>query len=167
MTPTVAVARAGALAFAAYGTPTPQGSKKIVGHGQRPVLVDVGAARLRTWREDVKQAALDALAETTEWDRDVPGVVGSFIFTLKRPRAHHVAADPARELKESAPKFHTSTPDLDKLLRSTWDALVAAGVIRDDSLLCQVYGSKMFTDPTGQVALDRPGVTVLLTGVRP
>ena len=156
------------LLIVAYGTPTPQGSKRVLGRaGQRGVLVDVNKARLTSWRDDVRQAALHAVDDTPGWERDHAGVMGSFIFTLKRPRAHHMGGDPTRELRGSAPICHVGMPDLDKLLRSTWDALVSAGTIYDDCRLTQVYAAKFYTDPGKHRALDRPGCTIILTGVTP
>jgi hypothetical protein len=151
------------LMFTAYGTPAPQGSKRIAGG----ILLDVNRDRLHTWRDDVKAAALAAMAETPEWDRGTDGVLGAFTFTFKRPRHHYVAGDPSRELKDKAPRLHTRTPDLDKLLRSTWDALVSAGLIRDDCLIAQTFATKVYVDPMGYRDLDRPGVKVALTAVQP
>lgn len=151
------------LHLTVYGSPTPQGSKKVLG-GR---LLDVNAEGLRTWREDVKHAAIAAMADLPEWDRDAQGILGAFTFTMKRPRHHYVAGDPARELREHAPRLHTSRPDLDKLLRSTWDALTTAGVYYDDSRLCQAFATKVYVDPMGYKDLDRPGVKIALTAVKP
>lgn len=151
------------LMFTVYGTPIPQGSKRAFNN----VLVDVNRDRLHSWRDDVKQAALTAMEENTAWDRSSQAVIGAFTFTLQRPRHHYVAGDPTRELRESAPRLHTTKPDLDKLLRSTWDALTSAGVYRDDCILAQTFATKVYVDPMGYKDLDRPGVKVALTMVRP
>jgi Holliday junction resolvase RusA-like endonuclease len=151
----------------AYGTPIPQGSKKAFAVAGRGRLLDVNRDQLHTWRDDVKQAALAAMEETPTWDRDTLGVLGAFTFTFKRPNHHYVAGDPTRELKDRAPRLHTKTPDLDKLLRSTWDALTASGVIRDDCLIAQTFATKVYLDPMGYRDLDRPGVKIALTAVRP
>ena len=37
----------------------------------------------------------------------------------------------------------TTAPDLDKLIRSTGDALTTSGLIRDDALICSVHASKL------------------------
>ena len=151
----------------ALGTPSPQGSKRAFGN----VLVDVNRDRLHTWRDDVKQAALRALDEADAmggfWDRDAVAVLGAFTFTMKRPRHHFVAGDPARELKDTAPRLHAQRPDLDKLLRSTWDALTASGAIRDDCRLAQVFATKVYVDPLGYKDATDPGVKIALTAVKP
>jgi len=152
------------LFVTAYGSPAPQGSKKHVGHG---VMIDQNRDGLHTWRDDVKMATMRVLEETPEWDRTAPAVLGAFTFTMRRPNTHYVAGDPGRELRDSAPRLHVSRPDLDKLLRSTWDALTASGAIRDDCRLAQVFATKVYLDPTGFRDLDRPGVKIALTGVTP
>jgi Holliday junction resolvase RusA-like endonuclease len=151
------------LDIVVYGTPQPQGSKKVVGK----ILLDVNRDALHTWREDVKQAALAAMAGHPSWDRDSLAVLGAFTFTLKRPRHHYVAGDPSRELKDGAPRLHTTRPDLDKLLRSTWDALTAAGAWVDDSRLCQHFATKVYVEPLGYKDMDRPGARISLTAVKP
>lgn len=155
---TASVAVTTTLSITAYGTPTPQGSKQIV----RGILVDANRARLRTWREDVKQAALEALDTNTSWDRDAVAVLGSFTFQFNRPKNHFVAGDPARPLKANAPRLHVQRPDLDKLLRSTWDALTDAGVVWDDCRIAQAFAAKVYVN-----GHDRPGATITLTAVKP
>jgi hypothetical protein len=142
-----------------YGDPVPQGSKRHVGHG---VMVESGGARLRTWRDDVKMAALRALEMTPSWERNYPAVVGHFQFVLHRPRAHFHQRVGGDVLREDAPYFHTTRPDLDKLLRSTWDALTAAGVYPDDNRLAQVFAIKCYC---ALDSLERPGLRLTLTGV--
>ena len=48
--------------------------------------------------------------------------------------------------------------DIDKLLRSSFDAIVAAGVIADDSLITQVHAVKRWLVPGGI-----PGATFAVT----
>lgn len=156
------------LSIVAYGLPAPQGSKRFVGRG---ILIDDNPVALRTWREDVKHAALEAMAGTPGWFRDYRAVVGHFAFTLPRPAAHYLPAAPrlkrpAGQLREDAPTVHASRPDLDKLLRSTWDALTTAGAYVDDARLCQVHALKHYTSSEPEaLALDRPGVRIVLVGI--
>jgi crossover junction endodeoxyribonuclease RusA len=154
------------LVVIAYGTPAPQGSKRHVGNG---VMIESNAAMLRTWREDVKHAAFDAMKVTPGWDRSYPAVVGHFTFTMPRPRSHYRTGKSSDQLRPDAPHLHTRRPDLDKLLRSTWDALTTAGVYSDDSRVAQLWAAKTFTHTNEQApfpgALDRPGVRIVLTGV--
>lgn len=122
--------------------------------------------RLAPWREDVKQAALRALDEAPEWQRDYPQVAAHIVFTLPRPRHHYRTGKFAHLLRDGAPHLHGTKPDLDKLLRSVGDALTAAGVYVDDSRLVQVYAVKTYPVSVGNPgALDRPGARIVLTGV--
>jgi Holliday junction resolvase RusA-like endonuclease len=149
------------LDVVAYGLPAPQGSKRHVGRG---ILIDHNPDALGTWREDVKLAALRAVALNPGWDRTYPALVGHFTFTMPRPRHHFRTGRFANELRGDAPHLHSTRPDLDKLLRSTWDALTSAGAYADDCRLAQVYAIKVYTGG-GPGALDRPGVSLSLAGV--
>jgi len=152
------------LSITVYGTPAPQGSKRHVGRG---VMVE-SSKKVKPWREDVRQAALVALAESPEWDPGAAQLVAHMTFTLPRPRSHFRTGKNAHLLRDGAPRLlHSTKPDLDKLLRSTFDALGSAGVYVDDSRLAQVFAVKVYAsaDPTARVAggLSAPGVTIILT----
>lgn len=152
------------LAIVVYGLPAPQGSKKHVGRG---IMVESNKDTLHTWREDVKLAALRALEETPGWRRDYPAVTAHCTFTLPRPKGHFRTGKFAHLLRDNAPALHSRKPDLDKLLRSTGDALTSAGVYTDDSRLAQVFAVKCYATTRGLPpgALDRPGARIVLTGV--
>lgn len=149
------------LCITVYGLPAPQGSKRHVGNG---VMVE-SSKHLGTWREDVKQAALRALDETPAWDRTYAAVVAHVVFTLPRPRSHYRTGKFSHLLRDGAPAKHGTMPDLDKLLRSTGDALTAAGVWADDSRLAQVFAVKAYpTTVPVPGGMDRPGARIVLTG---
>lgn len=158
------------LEVVAYGLPAPQGSKRHVGNG---VMVE-SSKHVRPWREAVKHAALDALEEAEDWPRQ-EGVVGlHVIFTLPRPRAHYRTGNSSHQLRKAAPHLHASRPDVDKLLRSTCDALRDAGVYADDSRVAQVYALKCYPldpedpwpHPIGVLPLPGAHITVTAGGVR-
>jgi len=152
------------LTITVYGTPQPQGSKRHVGKG---VMIESNQRDLQTWREDVKLAALRALEDTPGWLRDYSIVTAHMTFTLPRPKGHYRTGKFASLLRDNAPQLHGRKPDLDKLIRSTGDALTAAGVYVDDSRLAQVFAVKGYTSfrsiPPG--TLDRPGARIILQGV--
>lgn len=143
-------ARSGELVVDVVGVPAPQGSKRHVGRG---VMVE-SSKRVKPWREAVKQAALDVLqtADVDEpWLQDGyrfgrgQAVTVSVVFSLSRPGSHYGSGRNAQEVKGSAPWWPTGRPDVDKLLRSTLDALGEAGVWHDDSQVVQVATSKVWT----------------------
>jgi crossover junction endodeoxyribonuclease RusA len=72
---------------------------------------------------------------------DKPVSVG-LNFYLPRPKSHHGA----KGLKPSAPRYPATTPDLDKLIRSSLDALTQAAVFADDALVVRIGATKWYAD---------------------
>lgn len=123
--------------FFVPGLPAPQGSKRHVGNG---VMIE-SSAKVKPWREAVKAAALaERVAHT-------PGPVSIALhFMFPRPKSHYGTGKNAHIQKPSAPTWHSVKPDLDKLIRSTLDALTDCGLIDDDSRVVQLFPSKRYTD---------------------
>jgi Holliday junction resolvase RusA-like endonuclease len=116
------------------GIPAAQGSKRHVGNG---VMVEM-SKRLKPWRkavmdEVVRQGHVNARL-------DYPLHVRC-VFYFKRPKHHYYTGRRSDVLRENAPDYVTTTPDIDKLLRSTYDALTQAGVLADDKFI--VAGSQV------------------------
>jgi Holliday junction resolvase RusA-like endonuclease len=147
------------LTFTVNGTPGAQGSKRHVGHG---VMVE-SSKKVKPWRSDVKAAAEAAHLASDEWDRATGPVGVQITFRFARPKSHYRTGRNAHILKDDAPTYVTSggAGDGDKLQRSTFDALTAAGVIADDSLIVDIRAIKVYAD--GQEA---PGADVDLYTVR-
>lgn len=120
------------------GTPGAQGSKRHVGRG---VMVE-SSKKVAPWRSDVRDAAIAAMGDT--WQPLTGPVVIGVTFYFLRPKSHYGTGRNAATLKPSAPITVTSRAhgDLDKLVRSTLDALVSAGVLRDDSLVVDLTARK-------------------------
>jgi len=73
-------------------------------------------------------------------------------FTLPRPK--------------SAPKrriYPDGKPDLDKLCRSTWDALAQAGAIEDDSRVVRSSLKKLYVGHAD--ALPHPGAVIFISSM--
>jgi Holliday junction resolvase RusA-like endonuclease len=128
--------------FTVVGRPAPQGSKSYLGKGcfkeQSPYV--------KAWRNDVRNAAMAAFGDA----QAVTGpVFTSVTFLFARPKVHHIGSNPDKPLKASAPYWHTSAPDRDKLERATNDALT--GVIwKDDSQVAGTFSRKIYhTDFSG------------------
>jgi Holliday junction resolvase RusA-like endonuclease len=145
------------IAFTVLGTPAPQGSKQA-----RPIYKGRGAARqftgkvaqvesskaVQPWRDAVRAAAYHHRTAL-----NLPPFTGPLIvrvtFYLPRPK--------------SAPKSRWAAdkrPDLDKLLRSTFDALGEAGIWGDDSQVIEVTAAKTFAE-LGK-SLDVPGADIVV-----
>ena len=131
-----------------YGTPAPQGSKRHVGNG---VLIE-SSKKVKPWRQDVKHAALAVRGD----DPPIDGpVLLRIVFTLPKPK--------------SAPKrvrtYADKKPDIDKLLRSTLDALTESGIIADDARVIEFDRlAKVFPNEDAE-ALDVPGAVITITRV--
>ena len=148
------------LTVVAYGIPGPQGSKRHVGRG---VMVE-SSKKVKPWREDVRQATIAAMAEHPEWSPDSRHLVMHATFTLARPTSHYRTGRFSHLLRENAPAAPDVKPDLDKLLRSTCDALTSAGAYADDSRVVVIHARKVYptTDRRLWGALDRPGACITL-----
>lgn len=140
------------LRFRVTGTPAAQGSKRHVGNG---VMVE-SSKLVKPWRQDVTAAATIA-AQEQDWR--VPSQVHAVVvFSFRRPKHHYRTGRNADQLRPNAPGFHSQKPDADKLIRSTFDALTTAAVVRDDATIVRVTAIKRWAD-TGQPA----GAYIILT----
>lgn len=149
------------VAFVVAGDPAPQGSKSYKGQTRagKPILVESSAARVRTWREDVKSAFLTVCPRgwirLAEDNRD--GVVADMVFTRNQPSG----------LVKSRRCWPGSTPDLGKLARSTEDALTAAGAYSDDARIVGFRRlDKVYVGSGDPDALPHPGAVIRLWPLR-
>jgi Holliday junction resolvase RusA-like endonuclease len=130
-----------------YGDPAPQGSKKFVGViNGRGMLVE-SSKRVKPWRAEVERAAREAVNGAPPLDGNL---VLRMVFTMPKPM--------------SAPKrrrtWPNKKPDVSKLARSTEDALVTAGVIRDDARIVEYSRlAKVFPNEDRE-ALSSSGVRI-------
>jgi crossover junction endodeoxyribonuclease RusA len=142
-----------ALVFTVYGLPAPQGSKRHVGNG---VMVE-SSKRVKPWREDIRQAALDNL------EHPFAGPVELHAhFGLPRPKSHYRTGRNADLLRDSAPRFPAGKPDLDKLLRAVMDALTSAGAWADDAQVVCIQTTKDYVEDP-----ERPGATFIISEATP
>jgi Holliday junction resolvase RusA-like endonuclease len=137
------------LNFTVIGTPAPQGSKRHVGRG---VMIE-SSAKVKPWREAVKWAALEAGTRSMGWEPLTGPLLVSLSFVLPKPA--------------SAPKtrrtWPAKRPDLDKLIRSTFDALGEAGVWVDDAQVIRVLARKSYPNEDS-APLGVPGAYVFVGG---
>lgn len=132
------------------GKPQHQGSKRLVHRGR--IMIDDNP-NLLSWRGDaiaIMQAAYDGeplLGPVECWAE----------FCFARPRSHYGTGRNANVLKPSAPIFHTSKPDSDKLHRALGDALTQAGVVIDDRVISEWRTRKLYdTRPHTKVIIMTP-----------
>lgn len=133
--------------------PAPQGSKRgfAIRKGGIPtgkVAMVESSAGVKPWREAVRQEVIRSRMAMLE------GPVGlSVVFRLSRPKSHHTSKG---GLTKGAPRHHRSKPDVDKLLRSTFDGLTGSAY-KDDSQVCMVSAEKRYC-----ARGERPGAVISL-----
>lgn len=128
--------------FVVDGVPVPQGSKTVFMVRGKPVLADANSKALKPWRKTV--TAVVRAVGSRSIPRERPVAV-SATFTFERPKT----------VKREYP---TVKPDLDKLIRSVFDAVTDAGLWADD---CQVVDMRI-RKQYGNVS----GVTVTVGEIR-
>lgn len=127
------------------GLPAPQGSKRHVGRG---VMIE-SSKKVKPWRDAVA-------AETSKLDFEhMPHVRVTAWFLLPRPKSHFRQGRYAGLLKPTAPPYPAKYPDLDKLCRSTLDALRMGGAYRDDAQVVKLHAFKLYAE-TG----EEPGAII-------
>lgn len=152
------------ISFVVLGVPAAQGSKRHVGGGR---MIE-SSRKVAPWREAVKAAAVAALPDDDEAERigarfPVEGPVEVQVeFRFARPAGHYGDGKNAGILKASAPTLPTSRAlgDIDKLSRSTLDALTDSQVIADDSQVSRLVAIKRYATED-----RKPGATIYVGAV--
>jgi len=142
------------LTIEVIGLPAPKGSSRAMFRGGRAINVPSGSNvardKLRGWNAEVTAQAVTAMNGAAPAAGAAVGM--QIAFRFPRPKGHIGKAG----IKASAPKKHTVKPDLDKLIRSTWDAM--AGIVYDDdSRIAEVSATKVYCDPG-----EAPGATITI-----
>lgn len=137
------------IRFQVSGQPAPQGSKRYIGKGR---MIEM-SKKVRPWRDAVCMAASSAMhKDGINTPLEVP-IALQIVFLILRPKSHYGKGSHAERVKDSAPKVPASTPDLDKLVRSTCDALTDAGIWKDDSQVVSLYARKVFAPKSGAMII--------------
>lgn len=123
------------IAFRVLGHPAPQGSKSRMPNGAIVEGRSTGQrVKHKAWRSAVADTARDHLDPAGPLDGPL---FLQITFRMPRPKA--------------AKQRHwciSRTGDLDKLIRSSCDALTDAGIIVDDALIAELRAAKVYADPT-------------------
>lgn len=131
------------MTFTVYGTPGTQGSHKLI----RGRIVHDSASTM-PWREAVAQAVM--LAHPFGGRPDPILCRGpvrvSIMFVLRRSKSAKNGSYPA------------TRPDIDKLTRSTLDALTQMGVFADDGRVVDLHCSKRY--PGQDNSMAAPGAII-------
>ena len=123
------------ISFFVEGEPAPQGSKNGFVKNGRVVMVE-SSKKVKPWREAVTEQTARYLSYNTLNPITTPVEI-ALVFLLPRP-------------KTVSRKWPSVKPDLDKLIRSTFDGLTTGGLYTDDALVIAVSASKQYaTDKIG------------------
>jgi len=101
--------------------------------------------RLKPWRNDIAVAARAAMRGAPPMHE---AVSLRAVFVFGRPATHYRTGRFAGEVKEGAPGWKKTTPDLDKLVRALGDALSGI-VIRDDRQIVDLAVAKIWGQNPG------------------
>jgi Holliday junction resolvase RusA-like endonuclease len=132
------------LVIDVLGIPAPQGSKAYKGlRNGKPILAE-SSKKVKPWRDAVERHARAAIA-LAHW-QPLDGPI-ELVVTFLMPRGKTITRD-----------WPTTYPDSSKLIRSTEDALVRAGVLVDDARIVHHDVWKQYT--TGE-----PGARVKVRSI--
>ena len=132
------------IVFFAHGVPKGQPRPRAFyrpGRGVR--CFDPGTAE--GWKSEVAAAARGCLPAAP---LDGPLRV-ELCFYIPRPKDHYRSGKHADDLRDSAPKHHVSTPDLDNLAKAVMDCMTRLGFWRDDSQVTTVTAYKYWSGKQG------------------
>jgi len=136
-----------AIHWTSVGIPAPQGSKRHVGRG---IMIESCKA-LPAWREQV----IYDVTKAAKGHVFIEGVSINLAFRFPRLKAHFNSKG---LIKDKAPIFKTTKPDIDKLCRAVLDAITIAGAIRDDSQCYALTAVKTYCNEGQQ-----PGISATVS----
>lgn len=134
------------IEFEVAGLPSAQGSKTAVTVGGKARVIDKNPKSLKAWRDAVEKAARAAVPPEGGYGPHIPVHV-QMVFRMPR----------GKTVKRGLP---TTAPDLDKILRSTNDAMTKAGVFHDDAQIVESAERKRYALPH-----ETPGVRVRVSRI--
>lgn len=137
------------ISFFVAGIPKPAGSKRgfFIKKINRVVIVDA-CKKSGDWKTDVKFTA----ANHYSGDPLTCPLHVRFVFFTHRPQSHFRTGKNAALLRDSAPVFPASKPDVLKLSRAVEDALTGI-VWKDDAQIVTELISKRYGNPGVQIEI--------------
>lgn len=142
------------LEFTVLGNPAPKGSMRAAGNRVIPGGSPQNAANLRSWESAVREGARSALMVNTPSTISSSAIMFMGVpirftatFRMVRLMSHFAKkGEDAGRVLPSAPKYPVGRPDMDKLLRTTLDALTKL-VFDDDSRVAETLMRKVYAAP--------------------
>lgn len=133
------------ILFFVQGVAKPAGSKRgfYIAKLKRVIITDANP-NSKDWKTDVKHAA----TEHYQGPLLTCALAVRFTFYVTRPKGHYGTGKNSTKLKDSAPAFPTSKPDVLKLSRGVEDALTSI-IWKDDSQIVSEHINKRYGDIPG------------------
>lgn len=126
------------------GKPATKGSTRPYVNKQTGLVIPANDKHLRLWVNQVRAIANEYWRK--EPTRNPIGL--TLWFQFLRPKSHFGTGRNENTRKPSAPKFHATRPDVDKLIRAIKDGLTGI-VYVDDSQVWRVAAHKVYSDVIG------------------
>lgn len=150
------------IAFEVLGTPAPKGSSRaFVNKKTGRAFVAPGGAKstedkIASWNVAVREAAARAIGEVVSPPFVEVALAVTIVFHMKRPKGHWGTGKREGTILASAPPRPMGKPDIDKLTRTTLDAMTGC-VFDDDSRIASLALDKVWAAP------GREGATITIT----
>jgi len=141
------------IQFFVPGIPRTAGSKRsfIPKGWTRAIITDASGKAGKDWRGDVKRFALEAYQGQP--------IIGPLCLTLRfhmqRPKGHFRGGKNAHVLRDDAPVFHISKPDVLKMARAIEDALTGILWVDDSQVAVEQLEKVYSAKPGCSVTVDR------------
>lgn len=119
--------------FRVEGDPKPKGSYRQVVNNGKPVFIPMSKGE-PVWRRQVDAAATREWEKQYDADQILTAVSVDITFLMRKP-------------KSAKRRYPTVVPDLDKLIRSTLDAMQDAGVYKNDAQVIKLDCRKLYAEP--------------------
>ena len=129
------------MTITVHGQPAPQGSKSFKGMRGGHAILAESSKKVKPWREAVKWAAIERM-DSAKWSDGGFGQGEAFAGPVTVEVDFYFTHPKTGKRRPT----HSVKPDIDKLLRSTFDALKDAGVYEDDSRICSVVARKHYAN---------------------
>lgn len=140
------------VTFTVWGEAKPAGSKRafVHPHTGRPVVTDMSGKPGRDWRQAVASAAAEACSEPLSGALAV-----TMTFYRRRPRSHFRTGRYAHLLRDGAPVYPITRPDVLKLARAAEDAM--SGIVyADDAQIVSEHLDKRYGEQPRAVVSVAP-----------
>ena len=130
------------------GKPAPKGSARAFYKAgmKRAVIVKDNSEKQKAWDGAVRESAADAVGQVEAPPFVDRALAVTITFAMARPGGHWGKGKRAGQLIPSAPAFPRGKPDIDKLARTTLDALTGI-VFDDDSRIVRLVLAKQYALP--------------------